>query len=149
MYKKRREDWDEIPYIEISKKIKERPEWIVADMGCGENLLSKEVTNKVHAFDYVAIDKNVIACDMSSIPLQENEIDAIVFCLSLMGSNYLDYIKEAFRVVKPYGNIFICEPKKKVEKRLEVLKKEIESIGFKIIEVTSSSQFTYIHGIKL
>ena len=30
-----------------------------------------------------------------------------------------------------------------------VLKKEIESIGFKIIEVTSSSQFTYIHGIKL
>jgi len=149
MYKKRREDWDEIPYIEISKKIKERPEWIVADMGYGENLLSKEVTNKVHAFDYVAIDKNVIACDMSSIPLQENEIDAIVFCLSLMGSNYLDYIKEAFRVVKPYGNIFICEPKKKVEKRLEVLKKEIESIGFKIIEVTSSSQFTYIHGIKL
>ena len=149
MYKKRREDWDEIPYIEISKKIKERPEWIVADMGCGENLLSKEVTNKVHAFDYVAIDKDVIACDMSSIPLQGNEIDAIVFCLSLMGSNYLDYIKEAFRVVKPYGNIFICEPKKKVEKRLEVLKKEIESIGFKIIEVTTSSQFTYIHGIKL
>ena len=149
MYKKRREFWDEIPYIEIAKKIKERPEWIVADMGCGENLLSKEVSNKVHAFDYVAIDKNVIACDMSSIPLQENEIDAIVFCLSLMGSNYLDYINEAFRVVKPYGNLFICEPKKKVEKRIEVLKKEIESIGFKIIEVTSSSQFTYIHGIKL
>ena len=149
MYKKRRKDWDEIPYIEISKKIKERPEWIVADMGCGENLLSKEVTNKVHAFDYVAIDKDVTACDMSSIPLQDNEIDAIVFCLSLMGSNYLDYIKEAFRVVKPYGNIFICEPKKKVEKRIEVLKKEIESIGFKIIEITPSSQFTYIHGIKL
>ena len=149
MYKKRREFWDEIPYIEIAKKIKERPEWIVADMGCGENLLSKEVSNKVHAFDYVAIDKNVIACDMSSIPLEENEIDAIVFCLSLMGSNYLDYINEAFRVVKPYGNLFICEPKKKVEKRIEVLKKEIESIGFKIIEVTSSSQFTYIHGIKL
>ena len=149
MYKKRREDWDEIPYLEIAKKIKERPEWIVADMGCGENLLSKEVTNKVHAFDYVAIDKGVTACDMSSIPLQDNEIDAIVFCLSLMGSNYLDYIIEAFRVVKPYGNIFICEPKKKVEKRIEVLKKEIESTGFKIVEVTTSSQFIYIHGIKL
>jgi ribosomal RNA-processing protein 8 len=118
-------------------------------MGCGENLLSKEVTNKVHAFDYVAIDKGVTACDMSSIPLQDNEIDAIVFCLSLMGSNYLDYIIEAFRVVKPYGNIFICEPKKKVEKRIEVLKKEIESTGFKIVEVTTSSQFIYIHGIKL
>jgi ribosomal RNA-processing protein 8 len=86
---------------------------------------------------------------MSSIPLQDNEIDAIVFSLSLMGSNYLDYIKEAFRVVKPYGNLFVCEPKKKVEKRLEALKKEIESTGFKIVEVTTSSQFIYIHGIKL
>jgi len=149
LYADRRKDWDEIPYIEIAIKIKERPEWIVADMGCGENLLSKEVTNKVHAFDYVAIDKDVTACDMSSIPLQDNEIDAIVFSLSLMGSNYLDYIKEAFRVVKPYGNLFVCEPKKKVEKRLEALKKEIESTGFKIVEVTTSSQFIYIHGIKL
>lgn len=149
MYKKRREVWNEIPYLEIAKKIKERPEWIVADMGCGENLLSKEVSNKVHAFDYVAIDNDVTACDMSSIPLADQEINAVVFCLSLMGSNYLDYIKEAFRVTKPYGNIFICEPKKKVERRLEVLKKEIESIGFKIVEVTTSSQFVYIHGIKL
>lgn len=149
LYREKRKNWDEIPYLEIAKKVKVRPEWIVADMGCGENLLSKEVTNKVHAFDYVAIDKDVTACDMSSIPLQDNEIDAIVFCLSLMGSNYLDYIKEASRVVKLYGNIFICEPKKKVEKRLEVLKKEIESTGFKIVEVTTSSQFIYIHGIKL
>lgn len=149
LYKKRRKDWDEIPYLEIAKKIKKCPEWIVADMGCGENLLSKEVSNKVHAFDYVAIDKDVTACDMSSIPLADQEINAVVFCLSLMGSNYLDYIKEAFRVTKPYGNIFICEPKKKVEKRIEVLKKEIESIGFKVIEVTTSSQFVYIHGIKL
>ena len=149
LYADRRKDWDEIPYLEIAKKIKERPEWIVADMGCGENLLSKEVSNKVHAFDYVAIDKDVTACDMSSIPLGDQEINAVVFCLSLMGSNYLDYIKEAFRVTKPYGNIFICEPKKKVEKRLEVLKKEIESTGFKIVEVTTSSQFVYIHGIKL
>jgi len=149
LYREKRKKWDEIPYLEIAKKIKERPEWIVADMGCGENLLSKEVSNKVHAFDYVAIDKDVTACDMSSIPLADQEINAIIFCLSLMGSNYLDYIKEAFRVTKPYGNIFICEPKKKVEKRLEVLKKEIESTGFKIVEVTTSSQFVYIHGIKL
>lgn len=48
-------------------------------MGCGENLLSKELTNKVHAFDYVAIDKDVIACDMSSVSLNSNEVDAVVF----------------------------------------------------------------------
>ena len=66
-----------------------------------------------------------------------------------MGSNYLDYIMEASRVTKTYGSLFICEPKKKVEKRLEVLKKEIASTGFKVVEVTRSSQFIYIQGIKL
>lgn len=150
LYAEKRKEWSEIPYIEIAKKIKERPEWVVADMGCGENLLSKELTNKVHAFDYVAIDKNVIACDMSSVPLNSNEVDAVIFCLSLMGSNYLDYLKEAFRIIKPYGNLFICEPKKKIDNRIEEFKKDIESVGFKIIEVNSqSSKFIYFQGIKL
>lgn len=150
LYAEKRKQWSEIPYIEIAKKIKERPEWVVADMGCGENLLSKELTNKVHAFDYVAIDKDVIACDMSSVPLNSNEVDAVIFCLSLMGSNYLDYLKEAFRIIKPYGNLFICEPKKKIDNRMEEFKKDIESVGFKIIEVNSqSSKFIYFQGIKL
>jgi superfamily II DNA or RNA helicase len=150
LYAEKRKEWSEIPYIEIAKKIKERPEWIVADMGCGENLLSKELTNQVHAFDYVAIDKNVTACDMSSVPLNSQEVDAVVFCLSLMGSNYLDYLKEAFRIIKPYGNLFICEPKKKIDNRIEDFKKDIESVGFKIIEVNSqSSKFIYFQGIKL
>ena len=150
LYREKRKEWSEIPYIEIAKKIKERPEWVVADMGCGENLLSKELTNQVHAFDYVAIDKNVTACDMSSVPLNSQEVDAVVFCLSLMGSNYLDYLKEAFRIIKPYGNLFICEPKKKIDNRIEEFKKDIESVGFKIIEVNShSSKFIYFQGIKL
>lgn len=150
LYAEKRKEWSEIPYIEIAKKIKERPEWVVADMGCGENLMSKELTNKVHAFDYVAIDKDVIACDMSSVPLNSNEVDAVIFCLSLMGSNYLDYLKEAFRIIKPYGNLFICEPKKKIDNRIEEFKKDIESVGFKIIEVNSqSSKFIYFQGIKL
>ena len=149
LYEKRRKDWDEIPYVEIAKKIKERPEWIVADMGCGENLLSKEIENKVHAFDYVAIDKNVTACDMSKVPLKDEMVNATVFCLSLMGSNYLDYIKEGHRITKPYGHLFICEPKKKAEKRLQKLIEEVESVGFKVVNTNVSSQFIYIQGIKL
>ena len=150
LYAEKRKEWSEIPYVEIAKKIKERPEWVVADMGCGENLLSKELTNHIHAFDYVAIDENVTACDMSSVPLNSQEVDAVVFCLSLMGSNYLDYLKEAFRIIKPYGNLFICEPKKKIDNRIEEFKKDIEGVGFKIIEVNSlSSKFIYFQGIKL
>jgi ribosomal RNA-processing protein 8 len=146
-YAKIRDNWDEIPYKIIAKKIQERPDWIVADMGCGENLLSKEITNKVHAFDYVAKEgEDVTACDMSNVPLDDNEVDAVVFCLSLMGSNHVDYLKEGYRILKPYGSLFICEPKKKAESRLESFKKEIVDCGFKIIDVVHRSQFIYVEG---
>ena len=149
-YAKKRKEWDEIPYEEIAKKIKERPDWIIADMGCGENLLSKEINNKVHAFDYVAKEgEDVIACDMSNVPLNDQEVDAVVFSLSLMGSNHIDYLKEGSRILKPYGSLFICEPKKKAEARMGNLKKEIEDCGFKIIDIKPSSQFIYFNAVKL
>ena len=149
-YTKKRKEWDEIPYEEIAKKIKERPDWIIADMGCGENLLSKEIKNKVHAFDYVAKEgENVIACDMSKVPLNDQEVDAVVFYLSLIGSNHIDYLKEGFRILKPYGSLFICEPKKKAENRMEKFKTEIEDCGFKIIEIKPSSQFIYFNAVKI
>ena len=149
-YAKKRKEWDEIPYEEIAKKIKERPDWVIADMGCGENLLSKEIINKVHAFDYIAKEgEDVIPCDISSVPLDDQKVDAVVFSLSLMGSNHVDYLKEGFRILKPYGSLFICEPKKKAESRIESLKKEIENCGFKIIDVKPSSQFIYINAVKI
>ena len=118
-------------------------------MGCGENLLSKEVKNKVHAFDYVAIDESVTACDMSKVPLEDESVDAAIFCLSLMGANYIDYIQESHRIMKPLGHLFICEPKKKVQKRMESLIAEIENVGFKVVSTKTSSQFIYIQAIKL
>jgi len=66
-----------------------------------------------------------------------------------MGSNYLDYIKEGHRITKPYGHLFICEPKKKAEKRLQKLIEEVESVGFKVVNTNVSLQFIYIQGIKL
>ena len=119
-------------------------------MGCGENLLSKEIENKVHSFDYVACEgEDVTACDMSNVPMDDQQVNAVVFSLSLMGSNNVDYLKEGFRILKPYGMLFICEPKKKAENRLEKLKKEIEDIGFRIVEVKPSSQFMYINAVKI
>ena len=148
-YTKKRKEWDEIPYEEIAKKIKERPDWIIADMGCGENLLSKEIENKVHAFDYVALEgEDVVECDITNVPIGDQEVDAVVFSLSLMGSNHVDYLKEGFRILKPYGSLFICEPKKKAEARMENLKKEIGDCGFKITDINPSSQFVYINAIK-
>jgi len=80
-YAKKRREWDEIPYEEIAKKIKKGdPDWIIADMGCGENLLSKEIENKVHSFDYVACEgEDVTACDMSNVPMDDQQVNAVVF----------------------------------------------------------------------
>ena len=125
------------------------PDWIVADMGCGENLLSKEIKNKVHAFDYVAKDgEDVVECDISNVPLEDNSMDAVVFSLSLMGSNSNDYLKEGFRIAKPYGRIFIAEPKKKQEEKKEDFIQILEEIGFKVVDSKFSSNFLYIEGLK-
>ena len=149
LYKKARETWPEIPYIELSKKVSVRPEWAIGDFGCGENLLSKEITNKVYAFDYVAIDENVIACDMSKVPLEDNVLDVAIFSLSLMGNNYEDYLKEAYRTLKPFGQLYICEPASKWKDREEQLKLIIESLGFRCFgPIRNSDKFIYIDGIK-
>ena len=81
--------------------------------------------------------------------LKNQEVDAAVFSLSLMGSNHVDYLKEGFRILKPYGSLFICEPKKKAESRMENLKKEIEDCGFKIIDIKPSSHFIYFNAVKI
>lgn len=149
LYSEKRKTWSEIPYVEIAKKINVRPDWIVGDFGCGENLLSKEVKNKVYAFDHVAIDDTVYACDIKNAPIDDSVLDVAVFSLSLMGSNYVDYFKEAYRTLKIYGNIFVCEPAAKWEGREEELKKQLESVGFKCFgAVKNTDKFIYIDGIK-
>ena len=100
--------------------------------------------------DYVALEgEDVTACDMTNVPLEDGSVDAVVFSLSLMGSNSKDYLKEGFRITKPYGNLFIAEPKKKWEGRIDELKGIIEEIGFKVSDPKVSSRFLYIQGQKL
>lgn len=105
-------------------------EIVVADMGCGEAKLhqvlsssssppttstSEEENNihkdkqkkkrkntwKIHSFDLVAANDHVVACDIANVPLPAKSCDVVVFCLSLMGTNFLDFIKEANRILKP------------------------------------------------
>ncbi len=147
LYKERRKDWKEIPYVEIGKMIT-RKEMIVADLGCGEDLLRKEISNKVLAFDHVAINTNVKACDISKLPLENNSIDIAVFSLSLMGSNYKDYLNEAYRILKIMGVVIIAEPFQKWENREDELKEILLKIGFDKLTFKQTKQFIYITGLK-
>ncbi len=109
MYREARKEWTIIPYQEAIKWCKARPHLVIGDFGCGEALLAKEVENKIYSFDHIAINEDVTPCDIAHVPLDDDSLDGAIFSLSLMGTNYLDYIKEAHRCLKLDGHLWIAE----------------------------------------
>lgn len=148
LYRESRANWSEIPYKEIAKQIK-RKDYIVADLGCGENLFKNEIPNKVLSFDHVAIDSNVVACDITKLPLEDESVDIAVFSLSLMGANYEDYLKEAYRILKPMQPIMIAETATQWKDNENEFKKILLSIGFDNLVLRESSKFIYVTAFKM
>ncbi|KAB2085064.1 hypothetical protein ERO13_A05G355200v2 [Gossypium hirsutum] len=115
-YQEQMSHWPELPVNIIIKWLKERSSsLIVADFGCGDARLAKNVKNKVFSIDLVSNDPSVISCDMANTPLRPSSVDVAVFCLSLMGTNYASYLKEACRVLKPSGWLLIAEVKSRFD----------------------------------
>jgi len=149
LYREARQNWQEIPYEKIAQSLEKRPDWLVGDFGCGEAKLAECLPNQVYSFDHIAINETVIACDMAQTFLEDAKLDVAVFCLSLMGINYLDYLQEAYRVLKFGGFLKIAEPINRwAEKKSELLA-QITSVGFLLTgNAEESSQFFYINAIK-
>jgi SAM-dependent methyltransferase len=149
LYREARQNWSEIPYQKIAKSLEKRPDWVIGDFGCGEAKLAECLPNKVYSFDHIAINEDVIACDIAHTPLKDGQLDVAIFSLSLMGINYPDYLKEAYRVLKFGGLLKIAEPINRwFEKKPELLA-QITSAGFLTIgNVEESNQFLYINAIK-
>lgn len=142
--------WNEIPYEYIASKIKNKNR-IVADFGCGENMMRTFIPdNEVYSLDHIAIDDTVIACDMAHTPLADQSVDIAVFSLSLWGSNYEDYFKEAYRVLNYDGLLYIAEPTKSYDetKRKELVSK-LKNHGFTMVgDIESRGKFFYLTLIK-
>lgn len=142
--------WGEIPYEYIASKIKNKNR-VVADFGCGENLMKTFIpNNKVYSFDHVAIDDTVIACDMAHTPLEDECVDIAVFSLALWGSNYEDYFKEAYRLLTYDGLMYIAEPSKAYdEAQREELVGKLKDNGFEIVgNIENRGKFFYITVMK-
>ncbi|KAF7129157.1 hypothetical protein RHSIM_Rhsim10G0016000 [Rhododendron simsii] len=115
-YQEQMTHWPEQPVNIIIKWLKDcSPSLLVADFGCGDAHLARNVKNKVFSFDLVSQDPSVIACDMSNTPLDTSSIDVAVFCLSLMGTNFASYLQEAHRVLKKSGWLLIAEVKSRFD----------------------------------
>ncbi|KAJ0053394.1 hypothetical protein Pint_02825 [Pistacia integerrima] len=115
-YQEQMSHWPELPVNKIAEWLKgHSPSLVVADFGCGDARLAKNVKNKVFSFDLVSNDPSVIACDISNTPLDSSSVDVAVFCLSLMGTNFPSYLQEAHRVLKPNGWLLIAEVKSRFD----------------------------------
>jgi len=150
LYREARKDWAEVPFEKIAKSLKKRPDWVIGDFGCGEAKFAALLPNKVYSFDHIAINENVTACDIAHVPLEDSVLDVAVFSLSLMGLNYADYLKEAYRTLRFGGFLKIAEPIIRwSEKRSELLA-TIAEAGFVLAgNIEESNQFLYVDAIKM
>ena len=106
-------------------------------MGCGEakimrHFLANQTCIKVHSFDLAASHPQVVVCDMSKVPLPDGSVDVVIFCLSLMNTNFIDAIREAKRILKSKtGVLRIAEVESRFEHGPNKFIAAIEEIGFK------------------
>lgn len=92
----------------------------IADLGCGDAPLArglqsviKRLNLKFHNFDLHAPNSHVTKADISALPLHDGEVDLAIFCLSLMGTNWLTFVEEAWRVLRGdgKGEVWVAEVK--------------------------------------
>ncbi|XP_054261041.1 ribosomal RNA-processing protein 8 isoform X2 [Macrosteles quadrilineatus] len=142
--------WPINPVDIIIKSLKKRAksgDLVVADFGCGEAKLAEALPCTVHSLDLVSLNPQVTVCDMSRTPLGDASCDVVVFCLSLMGTNLVDYMREANRVLKEKGIMKIAE----IESRFEDLNQFIhgvERMGFEAVSQDLSHNLFYFLDFK-
>jgi ribosomal RNA-processing protein 8 len=90
----------------------------IADLGCGDAGLStglegikKKLKIQVFSYDLQSPSPLVTRADIADLPLKDGSIDVAIFCLALMGTNWIDFIEEAFRILRWKGELWIAEIK--------------------------------------
>ncbi|KAI7994113.1 Ribosomal RNA-processing protein 8 [Camellia lanceoleosa] len=77
-----------------------------------------------------------------------SSIDVAIFCLSLMGTNFSNYLQEAHRVLKPFGWLLIAEVKSRFDPNtggvdLDKFLKAIYELGFAFVSKIFSTKCLY------
>ena len=94
----------------------------IADLGCGDAKLAQILTSsppspsstkalnlRIHSFDLAAPSPLITVADIKSLPLADSSVDVAIFSLALMGTNWIDFIEEAYRVLRWKGECWIGE----------------------------------------
>ncbi|KAJ4164577.1 hypothetical protein LMH87_006246 [Akanthomyces muscarius] len=91
---------------------------VIADLGCGDAALAQSLqTDKgkmrldVKSYDLQSPHALVTKADIANLPLEEGSVNVAIFCLALMGTNWIDFIEEAFRILHWKGELWVAEIK--------------------------------------
>uniref|UniRef100_A0A0N4ZUY7 Ribosomal RNA-processing protein 8 n=1 Tax=Parastrongyloides trichosuri TaxID=131310 RepID=A0A0N4ZUY7_PARTI len=117
----------------ISMLRAEKKGQVIADMGCGDAKIAKQLgkMHKVLSFDLQSTNEHVIACNMSHVPVDSESVDIVVYCLSLMGTNLASFLKEANRILKLNGQLIIAEVVSRF-KSIRLFTIALKKLGFEI-----------------
>ncbi|OAA32277.1 Methyltransferase-related protein [Moelleriella libera RCEF 2490] len=90
----------------------------IADLGCGDARLAQSLQKDsaklkvdVKSFDLQSPNPLVTKADIADLPLADGSVNVAIFCLALMGTNWMDFIEEAYRVLHWKGELWIAEIK--------------------------------------
>lgn len=90
----------------------------IADLGCGDAALASSLAKEkaklkieLLSFDLSSQHPLVTKADIANLPLANGTVDVAVFCLALMGTNWVDFIEEAYRVLRWKGELWVAEIK--------------------------------------
>lgn len=82
----------------------------IADLGCGDARLArtlapsaKQLNLKLLSYDLQTPDPLITKADISNLPTPDGSVDLAIFCLSLMGTNWVSFVEEAWRVLRGDG----------------------------------------------
>ena len=105
--------------IQELDKLKVRKDKVkrIVDMGCGKAQISQYFKEDKRFefinYDHISSNDTIISCDISKIPLEDNDVDICILSLAMWGSNCEEYIQEASRILESNGLLYIIEPTKR------------------------------------
>ncbi|KAI1755217.1 methyltransferase-domain-containing protein [Xylaria castorea] len=90
----------------------------IADLGCGDAKLAitlqsekKKLNLNILSYDLQSPSPLVTKADIANLPLADGSVDVVIFCLALMGTNWVSFIEEAYRILHWKGELWVAEIK--------------------------------------
>jgi len=109
---------DNVPEDDVKFLPRTQGACTIADLGCGDARLSQSLQaflQKLHmrilSFDLHSESPLVQKADIASLPLADGSVNVVIFCLALMGTNWTDFIDEAWRILHWKGELWVAEIK--------------------------------------